>query len=39
MLIDAVKVLKKRGVIDLDVSYDEEGLKVKILNKAGDEVS
>ncbi len=39
LLIDAVKVLKKRGVIDLDVSYDEEGLKVKILNKAGDEVS
>ncbi|BDR93001.1 hypothetical protein Vsou_20940 [Vulcanisaeta souniana JCM 11219] len=36
LLIDAIRVLKKRGAIDLDVNYDEEGLKVKIISRVND---
>ncbi|MGC8606389.1 MAG: hypothetical protein ACP5GZ_03565 [Vulcanisaeta sp.] len=39
LLIDAIKVLKKRGAIDLDINYDNEGLKVKIINKISNENS
>ncbi|MCG2863108.1 MAG: hypothetical protein L7H10_01580 [Vulcanisaeta sp.] len=31
LLIDTIKVLKKKGFVDLDVDYSDEGLKVKIL--------
>ncbi|GAB6945173.1 hypothetical protein [Vulcanisaeta sp. JCM 14467] len=33
LLIDAIKILKKRGAIDLDVDYDSEGLKIKIISR------
>ena len=36
LLIDAIKILKKKGAIDLDVNYDSEGLKIKIINRVGD---
>ena len=35
LLIDAVRILRRRGFIDIDVDYDDEGLKVKIISKAG----
>jgi len=31
LLIDAIRVLKKKGFVDLDVDYSEEGLKVKVM--------
>jgi hypothetical protein len=31
LLIDTIRVLKKKGFVDLDVDYSDEGLKVKIL--------
>jgi hypothetical protein len=31
LLIDAIRVLKKKGFVDLDVDYGEEGLKVKVM--------
>jgi hypothetical protein len=31
LLIDAIRVLKKKGFVDLDVNYSEEGLKVKVM--------
>ena len=33
LLIDTIKILKKRGAVDLDVSYDNEGLKIKIISR------
>ncbi len=36
LLIDAIRILKKKGAIDLDINYDSEGLKVKIINRVGD---
>ncbi len=36
LLIDAIRILKKKGAIDLDVNYDSEGLKIKIINRASD---
>ena len=31
ILIDAIKVLKKKGFVDLDIDYGDEGLRVKVL--------
>ncbi len=36
LLIDAIKILRKKGAVDIDINYDSEGLKVKIINKVGD---
>ncbi|MFB6470331.1 MAG: hypothetical protein TU36_003745 [Vulcanisaeta sp. AZ3] len=36
ILIDAIKILKKRGMLDLDIDYDKDGLKIKIISRVED---
>ncbi|WP_243675093.1 hypothetical protein [Vulcanisaeta distributa] len=37
LLIDAIRILKKKGIVDLDINYDNEGLKIKIINRVSNE--
>ncbi|WP_245522518.1 hypothetical protein [Vulcanisaeta distributa] len=39
LLIDTIKILKKRGFVDLDLDYGSDGIRVKIISRIGNEGS
>ncbi len=39
LLIDTIKILKKRGFVDLDLDYGNDGIRVKIISRIGNDGS